>query len=56
MERDDPRGGHGEVGVRKCCKGDNCGDNLKDCCDSGDDNEGEENETVDGRRAMSELQ
>jgi hypothetical protein len=49
-----PRGGHGEVGVRNPCNGDNCGDNLEDSCSGDDDDEGEENAMVDGRRAMSE--
>ena len=46
------RGGHGEVGVRKVGNGDNCEDPLEGWYNPADKGEGEETETVDGRRAI----
>jgi hypothetical protein len=47
------RGGHGEVGVRKPCKGDNCGVTLEGgWCNAADEDGKVETVTVDGRRAI----
>lgn len=46
------RGGHGEVGVRKVSNGDNWEGPLEGWYNPADKGEGEETETVDGRRAI----
>ena len=46
------RGGHGEVGVRKVGNGDNWEVPLEGWYNPADKGEGEETETVDGRRAI----
>lgn len=45
-ERGVPRGGQGEVGARKPCKGDSCGEKLEGRCSGEDDDEGEESGTA----------
>lgn len=52
VENDAFRGGHGEVGVRKLGKGDNCGFPLENWCIPGDKGGRGEAETVDDCRAM----